>query len=96
MLTYTLQGDTVVDGESLLHITGEGDAEYVAVGVGTGIDTEQSLSGTVVEDILWHAEESALVRRRSRKSLTGDLEASGFGMLSMTWSETNSTSRAVP
>ena len=95
-LTYTLRGDTVVNGESLLHITGEGDAEYVAAGVSTGFNTEQSLSGTVVEDILWNAAESSLVRRRSQKNLTGDLEASGFGVLSMTWSETNSTARSVP
>ncbi len=53
--TYTLLGDTLVDGRTLLHISVSGDAEVITELNQDGNLVEQRVSGTEAGFVLWDA-----------------------------------------
>ena len=80
ILTYTLVGDTVVDGKTLLHVSYEGAAEAVGTGMTEGMEVIQSFSGDVVGMFLGDPARSRLVSGDSRQDLDGTVEVPGAGM----------------
>jgi hypothetical protein len=80
VLTYTLVGDTVVDGMTLLHVTYEGDAEAVGTGQTEGMEIIQAFSGDVVGMFLWDPARSLMVSGESSQDLDGTVEVPAAGM----------------
>jgi hypothetical protein len=80
VMTYTLQGDTVVDGAGLLHITYEGRANVRGAAMTEGMQILQSVSGTVSGAILWDAVRSILVADEGTQDMTGSVEVPAAGM----------------
>jgi hypothetical protein len=78
--TYTLVGDTVVDGAALLLITHEGKTETVQHLVNSGIEMVQSLSGDSEGQFLWDPARSLLVVGESTVELDGTTEVPAMGM----------------
>jgi len=80
VMTYTLQGDTVVDGASLVRITYEGRANVRGSAMTEGMQVFQSLSGTVSGALLWDPVRSLLVADEGTQDMTGSVEVPGAGM----------------
>jgi hypothetical protein len=91
--TYTLEGDTLVDGANLLRITYEGSANVQGVGMTEGVQILQSLSGTVSGTIIWDPVRSLLVADEGTQDLVGSLDvpAAGIPPLPMSLKGTSST-----
>ena len=53
VFTYTVVGDTLVDGRSLLKVATEGEGTSSQEGVTQGMDFQQALTGTVNGFFLW-------------------------------------------
>jgi hypothetical protein len=92
ILTYTLVGDTVVDGVTLLHVSYEGDAEAVGTGMTEGTEVIQSFAGDVVGMFLWDPARSLMVSGESSQDLDGTVEVVGVGLPTMPMSITGSSS----
>lgn len=80
VMTYTLQGDTVVDGVSLLHITVEGSGDVVGSGVTEGMEVTQIFSGDVTGTILWDPARSLYVSGKFERDMDGTVEVPAAGM----------------
>lgn len=78
--TYTLQGDTVVDGVNLLSITMEGNAEVVAFGVTEGMEVTQIFAGDISGSILWDPARSVYVSGIFEQDMSGTVEVPAAGM----------------
>jgi len=78
--TYTLQGDTVVDGRTLLHISMSGRADVVGTGVTQGMEVTQIFSGGVDGTILWDPARSVYVYGMFEQDMDGTVEVPGAGM----------------
>ena len=73
--TYTLVGDTVVDGRSLLHIAISGEAETKGtVGPG-GMSSEQVISGANTGFALWDSERGALHSMEIARDYSGTMNS---------------------
>ena len=83
VMTYTLQGDTVVDGATLVRITYEGRANVRGAAMTEGMQVLQSLSGTVSGALLWDAVRSLLVADEGTQDMTGSVEVPAAGMPTM-------------
>ena len=80
VLTYTLVGDTVVDGTTLLHITYEGEADVVGAGVTEGMEAIQAFSGDVTGMFLWDPARGLMVAGESSQDMDGSVEVPASGM----------------
>jgi hypothetical protein len=78
--TYTLVGDTVVDGVTLLHITYESDGEVVAQAEQQGMAVIQSFSGTTDGMFLWDPARSLMVAHETTSEMDGTTEMPASGM----------------
>ncbi|MFQ5536628.1 MAG: hypothetical protein ACE5GJ_04175 [Gemmatimonadota bacterium] len=76
MLTYTVAGDTVVDGRSLVKITMGGTTQQSAEGIIAGMDFIQDLNGTVEGWVLWDVGRHLMVESETRGDLRGEMEVS--------------------
>ena len=80
IVTYTLQGDTVVEGKTLLKITALGNAEVVATGVSEGMEVTQVFSGDLTGTILWDAARSLYVSGFFERDMDGTVEVPAAGI----------------
>lgn len=78
--TYTLQGDTVVDGVNLLNITMEGNADVVAFGVTEGMEVTQVFSGDITGTVLWDPASSVYFGGTFEQDMSGTVEVPAAGM----------------
>jgi hypothetical protein len=90
VLTYTLVGDTVVAGVTLLHVTYEGGAEVVGSGSTEGMEVIQAVSGDVRGMFLWDAARGLMVAGESSQDMDGTVEVPAAGMPPMPMSVTGS------
>jgi hypothetical protein len=80
IITYTLQGDTVVDGVNLLKITAMGTGEVVANAVTEGMDVTQVFAGDVEGTVLWDPARSLYVSGYFEREMDGTVEVPAAGM----------------
>lgn len=78
--TYTLVGDTVVDGVNLLNIGMAGTGEVVAFGVTDGMEVTQVFSGDLTGTILWDPARSVFVGGVVKQDMSGTVEVPAAGM----------------
>ena len=90
VLTYTLAGDTVVGGATLLHVTYEGETEVVSQVLNQGMEMIQAASGTVTGMFLWDPARSLMVFTESSVDLDGSVEVPAAGMGAMPLTVTGS------
>lgn len=76
VITYTVVGDTVVDGRSLLKFTFTGTQESSASGVTAGMDFSQDVSGTVEGYVLWDMSAGIMVERFTDTDGRGSMDVS--------------------
>ncbi len=93
VVTYTLQGDSLVEGSALLRITYEGTADVRGTAMTEGMQVLQSLSGTISGAVLWDPVRSLMVADEGSQDLRGSVEVPGMGMppMSMSMRGTSST-----
>jgi hypothetical protein len=80
VLTYTMVGDTVVDGATLLHITYEGEGDVVGAGVTEGMEVIQAVSGAVTGMFLWDPARGLMVAGESSQDMDGTVEVPAAGI----------------
>jgi len=80
VVTYTMVGDTVVDGLALLHITYEGEADVVGSGFTEGMEVLQAVSGDVAGMFLWDPARGLMVSGESSQDMDGTVEVPAAGM----------------
>jgi len=80
VVVYTLQGDTIVGGASLLNIAYEGKADVQGATMTEGMQVLQSMTGTVSGIVLWDASRSLLVADEGSQNMTGAVEVPGAGI----------------
>jgi len=76
VMTYTVEGDSLLDGRSLVKIAMKGNAESTAGGVITGMDFTQSLAATLTGWILWDQGRKLMVESYSDADGRGTMEVS--------------------
>ncbi len=74
VLNYTVVGDTVVDGRSLLRFDFEGTVESASAGVTAGMDFTQNASGDASGYVLWDMQRSLVVEMFSEGDMRGSME----------------------
>ena len=80
VMTYTLQGDTIVDGVSLLHFSVAGTADVFANGVNEGMEISQAFSGDIEGSLFWDAARGVYYGGTISQDMTGILEVPAAGM----------------
>lgn len=95
VLNYTLVGDTVVDGTSLLHIAYTGKSEIVGAGVTEGMEVMQTFSGDTEGMFLWDTAKGIMVAGKSSQDMDGTVEVPAAGMPPMPMTMTGSGSIKV-
>lgn len=80
VITYTLVGDTVVDGATLLHVSYEGTSDVVGTGTTGGAEVIQTASGDVEGMFLWDLARGLMVVDESNVDLDGTVEVPAAGM----------------
>jgi hypothetical protein len=80
IMTYTLVGDTLVDGKTLLHIAMTGKGEVTGSGVTEGMEVLQVFSGDMEGTILWDPARSLFVSGTFERDMDGTVEVPGAGM----------------
>jgi len=80
VMTYTLQGDTVVDGVTLLRITLSGRADLTGSGSQEGMEVLQVLSGSVEGTVLWDPARALDVSGFFQRDMDGTVEVPAAGM----------------
>lgn len=90
VLTYTLVGDTVVDGTTLLHVSYEGRADVVGSGMQEGMEVIQAASGDVSGMFLWNPARGIMVSGESHQDMDGTVEVPAAGMPPMPMAITGS------
>ena len=80
VVTYTLVGDTVVNGATLLHVTYESDGEVVTHAVQQGTEMTQSFSGVTDGVFLWDPARGLMVSHETTAELDGSTEVPSSGM----------------
>ena len=76
VMEYTLVGDTVVAGRSLVRIDFEGTSEVGANGVMQGNDFSQGVSGDISGWVLWDVQRSLLFESHNQADARGTMEIS--------------------
>jgi hypothetical protein len=80
VLTYTMVGDTVVDGMTLLLVTYEGTADVVGSGASEGMEVVQAFSGDVRGMFLWDPARRLMVSGESSQDMDGTVEVPSAGI----------------
>ncbi|MGW8267446.1 MAG: hypothetical protein ACWGSQ_13850 [Longimicrobiales bacterium] len=80
VMTYTLVGDTVVDGRTLVHISMTGTGDVTGSGVNEGMEVLQVFSGDVEGTILWDPARSLYVSGSFERDMDGTVEVPAAGM----------------
>ena len=80
VITYTVAGDSVVDGRSLVKITMKGTSESSAAGVITGMDFSQAVTGSLDGWALWDQQRSLMVESYADADGRGTMEVSAAPM----------------
>ncbi len=80
VMTYTMVGDTAVDGMSLLHVTYTGETEATGSGVSEGMEMFQTFSGDVSGMFLWDSARNCVVMDESRADMSGTVEVPAAGV----------------
>jgi len=80
VITYTLQGDTLVDGQNLLLVTYEGEGEVVGEAVTQGMAVTQTFGGDVEGMFLWDPVRSLMVKGESSHDMDGTVDVPAAGM----------------
>jgi hypothetical protein len=80
IMTYTLVGDTLVDGRTLLHIAMTGTGDVTGSGVTEGMDVLQVFSGDITGTILWDPARSLYVSGTFERDMDGTVEVPAAGM----------------
>ena len=75
MHTYTLVGDTVVDGRSLLHIAISGEAETKGTVGPSGMSSEQTITGANSGFALWDPERGTLHSMEIDRDYSGTMNS---------------------
>ena len=81
--TYTLVGDTVVDGRTLRHIAVAGDVTNEAEFTQGGTTMTQSITGSANGFVLWDAERGLLVHAYFDRDLEGSMTIPGMASFDM-------------
>ena len=82
--TYTLVGDTVVEGRTLLYIGVAGEVASQAT-IETGpVSMDQKMNGTSTGFLLWDRERGLLAHAESERNLEGTTSVPGMGSFNMT------------
>jgi hypothetical protein len=76
VITYTVAGDSVVDGRSLVKIAMKGTSESSATGVITGMDFSQAVAGSLSGWVLWDQGRGLLVESLTDGDGRGTMEVS--------------------
>lgn len=76
VMTYTVAGDTTVDGRSLLKVRMEGTSRTGASGVTTGMDFEQNVVGSLTGWFLWDQNRRLLVESFTESDGLGSMNVS--------------------
>ena len=76
ILTYTVEGDTMVDGRSLVKITYTGTQQSSSSGLIQGMDFNQEVSGTTEGHVLWDMGAGLMVERFADSQGRGSMEVS--------------------
>jgi hypothetical protein len=74
IFTYTVAGDTVLDGRRLTKITYTGTQEASTAGVMAGMDFTQEVTGTVEGHVLWDMAAGLMVERFADADGRGSIE----------------------
>lgn len=82
--TYTLVGDTVVDGRTLLHIGVAGEVGSEATMEQGGMSMSQSMTGTLTGFLLWDRERGLPLYAESERDLAGTTSVPSVGSFDMT------------
>ena len=80
VMTYTMVGDTVVDGMNLLHFSVDGTADVVAYGVTEGMEVTQSFSGDITGMMLWDPARAIFFGGMTEQDMSGTVEVPAAGM----------------
>ncbi len=81
--TYTLVGDTVVDGRTLRHIAVAGDVSNEGEMVQAGTTMTQSMTGTANGFVLWDAGRGLLAEAFFERELEGSMTVPGMASFDM-------------
>jgi hypothetical protein len=81
--TFTLAGDTVIDGANLVRVTFEGEADRVASANQGGVDVYQSASGPFEGVFYWDPARSLMVESRTEMEMDGMVEVAAPGVQPM-------------
>lgn len=76
VVTYTVVGDSVLNGRSLVKIGLEGTSDSSARGVTTGMDFTQTAKGTMSGWVLWDQQRGLLVESYTESDGRGSMEVS--------------------
>jgi len=76
IVTYTVAGDTVVGGRSVVRVDLAGTAEATAQGLITGMDFSQSVKGSLTGWVLFDVANSLLVESYSDSDMRGSMDVS--------------------
>lgn len=76
VITYTIVGDTTVEGSSMVRIDMEGTNESSASGVIAGMDFSQSASGTMSGWVLWDMSRGLMAESYSESDGRGTMDVS--------------------
>jgi len=90
VVTYTLVGDTVVEGNTLLHVTYEGEIEVVGSGSTEGMEVIQAATGNVRGMFLWDPARGLVVAGESSQDMDGTVEVPAAGIPPMPMTVTGS------
>ena len=82
--TYTLVGDTLVDGRTLLNIAVSGEATTEAEMEQGGMSMTQNLSGTTSGLVLWDAQRGLFTHAALDRAMSGTTSVAGMGSFDMT------------
>ena len=88
VLTYTLVGDTLVDGRTLLHFSVVSEASLEVDVTQGGMAMTQSMAGSSSGFIFWDTDRGLPVYQESTRELEGNLEMAGMPPLPMSASGT--------
>jgi hypothetical protein len=91
ILTYTVAGDSVLDGRNVVKLDITGTSETTASGVITGMDFSQSVKGSTRGWVLFDVGRSLMVQSYSDGDLRGSMDVSaapfplGIRLRSRSW-----------
>jgi hypothetical protein len=74
VLTYTVAGDTLLNGRSLVKLAVKGNSESSASGVITGMDFTQAVTGTLTGWVLWDQQRGLMVESYGDSDGRGTME----------------------